>query len=81
MCRRIFLYMWDLTQISWRALRLNVPEHSTTFEIAKFGQNILCHYCRVKREKGYMHQAIESESDVISHNTRAVLQGNTIIIL
>ena len=38
MWRRIFLYMWDLTQISWRALRLNVPEHSTTFEIAKFGQ-------------------------------------------
>ena len=34
-----------------------------------------------KKEKGHIHQAIESESDVISHNTRAALQGDAIIIL
>ena len=34
-----------------------------------------------KKKKGYIHQAIESESNVISHNTRAALQGDSIIIL
>ena len=34
-----------------------------------------------RKEKKIMHQAIESESDVISHNTRAALQGDAIIIL
>ena len=37
--------------------------------------------CRAKREKRYMHRAIESASDIISHNTRAALQGDAIIIL
>ena len=67
-----------------RALRLNAPEHSTISEHITSQQsldkNILRHCCWAKREKGYMHQAIVSESDVISHNTRAAPQGDAIII-
>ena len=37
------------------ALRSNAAEYSTIIEIAKLGKNILRHYCRMKREKGYMH--------------------------
>ena len=41
--------------------------------IVALGQNILLHYSWQveKREKGYMHRAIESATDVILHNTRA----------
>ena len=52
-------------------------EHSTTVTLIK---NTLRHYCREKRKKEYMYRAIESASDVISHNMRAALQGDAIII-
>ena len=57
---------------------MTLIKHCTTVTLIK---NILCHYCPAKREKGYMHHAIESESDVISHNTRAAYQSDAIIIL
>ena len=66
-----------------RALRLNVPEHSTTLKIVKLGQKHITSF--LPDEKGkkdtYVHQAIESELDVISHNTRAALLGHAITIL
>ena len=54
-----------------RPLRLNVPEYSTTTEIAKLGQKHITSL--LSERKRNIHQAIESESDVISHNTRAAL--------
>ena len=58
-----------------RALCLNVPEHSTTIEIAELGQKPLTSLlsAKMRKKRQELHQAIESESDVISHNTRAVL--------
>ena len=51
--------------------------------IVALGQNILvlCHYCwrEEKREKRYMHRAIESTSDVIIHNTRAALKETRLL--
>ena len=58
-----------------RALRLNVPEHSTTIKIAKLGQKHIMSLLsgKTRKKTQEIHQAIESESDVISHNTRAAL--------
>ena len=49
--------------------------------IVALGQNILRHYCwrEEKREKRYMHRAIESASDVILHNTRAALKETRLL--
>ena len=63
-----------------KALGSNLPEHSTASRWQSLDKNILRHYCRAKEKKRYMYQAIENESDVISYNTRAALQGNAIII-
>ena len=73
----------ELTRISQVILELSreyaysrttyyIREHSTAVTLIK---NILRHYCPAKREKGYMHRAIESASDVISHNTREALKA------
>ena len=56
-----------------RALRLNVPEHSTTIKIAKPGQKHITSLLSDKKKDKNIHQTIESELDVISHNTRAAL--------
>ena len=44
--------------------------------IMALGQNVLRHYCwrEEKREKRFMHRAIESALDVILHNTGAALK-------
>ena len=42
---------------------LDIRKYSTTFEIAKLGQNILRHSVGEKRKR-YMYRTIESESDV-----------------
>ena len=51
--------------------------------IVELKQNILRHYCwrEEKREKRYMHRAIESASDVILHNTKRSARRDPIIIL
>ena len=64
-----------------RALRLNAPEHSTISELQQsLDKNIIRHSLGRKEKKECIHQAIESEWDVISHNTRVALRGDAIII-
>ena len=79
----IYSYIRDLARIPWRKryarMRQNIPQLASyngawtkTYYVITVGR---------KKKKGYIHQAIESESDVISHNARAALQGEAIIIL
>ena len=45
-----------------RALRLNVPEHSTTIEIAKLGQRHITSLLSDEKAIRTVNQAIENES-------------------
>ena len=74
--------MRDLTRTVQRdryaRMRQNIPKLQA---IVALGQNILRYYCRreEKREKRYMHRAIESASDVILYNTRVALKETRLL--